>query len=79
MSDDWFLRVTGFKEHSYGDTQTLLELDGKTLRSKVNGRSFCIGQFEMASLADLRARVALGTGEAPRSWHGPPTYSEALT
>lgn len=41
-----------------------LEIDGTTLRSQVNGKTYNMGTFEMASLADLRARVAAGTGAA---------------
>ena len=62
MRDDWFSRLTGFNEGPYSTTRELLEVNGSTLRSKVNDRSFCIGQFEMPSLADLRLRVAQGTG-----------------
>ena len=61
MRDDWFSRLTGFNEGPYSTTRELLEVNGSTLRSKVNDRSFCIGQFEMPSLADLRLRVAQGT------------------
>ena len=59
---DWFKRITGFDESTYARTRALLEVDGSTLRSRVNGRSYGIGEFEMASLDDLRARVAGGTG-----------------
>ena len=61
MRDDWFSRLTGFNEGPYTTTKELLQVDGPTLRSKVNGRSFCIGQFKMTSLADLRLQVAQGT------------------
>lgn len=64
MRDDWFSRLTGFQEGPYSSTRDLLEVNDSTLRSKVNGRSFRIGQFEMASLADLRTRVTLETGTA---------------
>ena len=37
-------------------------MHGSILRSKVNGRSYRIGEFELASLNDLRARVAGGAG-----------------
>jgi len=58
----WFERLTGFVESTYAATRAQLEVHGTTLRSKANGRSYGIGVFEMASLADLRARVADGTG-----------------
>ena len=59
---NWFIRLTGFPEKSYAATRAQLEVQGTTLRSKVNGRSYAIGTFEMASLASLRARVAEGLG-----------------
>lgn len=89
---NWFSRLTGFYEHSYASTQALLEVNGDTLRSKVNGRSFGIGQFEMVSLAELRARVAhvgqdqkskrptclsVVTGDV-RQMHQQPEYANAL-
>ena len=89
MRDDWFSRLTGFNEGPYSTTRELLEVSGSTLRSKVNDRSFCIGQFEMASLADLRLRVAQGTGASGpnrvsivtgdvRKMHQVPEYAGAL-
>ena len=89
MRDDWFSRLTGFNEGPYSTTRELLEVSGSTLRSKVNDRSFCIGQFEMPSLADLRLRVAQGTGASGpnrvsivtgdvRKMHQMPEYAGAL-
>lgn len=89
MRDDWFSRLTGFNEGPYSTTRELLEVNGTTLRSKVNARSFCIGQFEMPSLADLRLRVAQGTGASGpnrvsivtgdvRKMHQMPEYAGAL-
>ena len=89
MRDDWFSRLTGFNEGPYDTTRELLEVNGSTLRSKVNDRSFCIGQFEMASLADLRLWVAEGTGASGpnrvsivtgdvRKMHQMPEYAGAL-
>ena len=89
MRDDWFSRLTGFNEGPYSTTRELLEVNGTTLRSKVNDRSFCIGQFEMPSLADLRLRVTQGTGASGpnrvsivtgdvRKMHQMPEYAGAL-
>ena len=89
MRDDWFSRLTGFNEGPYSTTRELLEVNGTTLRSKVNDRSFCIGQFEMPSLADLRLRVAQDTGASGpnrvsivtgdvRKMHQVPEYAGAL-
>lgn len=44
---DWFERLTGFQEGTYADTKGKLAVDGERLTSKVNGRSYGIGQFEM--------------------------------
>lgn len=89
MTDNWFHRLTGFNESGDTTTQERLEVIGGTLRSKVNGRSFGIGAFEMASLADLRARVAgskatqgptrvsIVTGDV-RQMHRLPEYRGAL-
>ena len=57
---DWFEKLTGFRETSYAATQRQLEIVGRTLRSKVNGQSYGIGELELASLADLRARAHEG-------------------
>ncbi|GAB2467305.1 hypothetical protein GCM10027082_18670 [Comamonas humi] len=59
---NWFERLTGFKETGYPEARAQLEVSAGMLRSKVNGRAYAIGTFEMASLADLRERVAAGSG-----------------
>ena len=89
MNDNWFRRLTGFNEGTFATTQDQLEVQGDSLRSKVNGRSFGIGHFEMASLADLRTRVAQGEGASTptqvsivtgdvRQMHQLPAYAGAL-
>jgi hypothetical protein len=86
---DWFTRITGFNESTYAATRAQLEVHGSTLRSKANGRSYGIGEFELASLDDLRARVAGGTGAEGRprvqivtgdvrKMHQAPEYAGAL-
>ncbi|MCA1398405.1 MULTISPECIES: hypothetical protein [unclassified Bradyrhizobium] len=86
---DWFTRITGFNESTYAATRAQLEVHGSTLRSKANGCSYGIGEFELASLDDLRARVAGGTGAAGqarvrivtgdvRKMHQVPEYAGAL-
>ena len=89
MHHNWFSRLTGFNEEAYATTQAQLEVQGSTLRSKVNGRSFGIGRFEMVSLAKLRQRVAqeqvkvaptqvsIVTGDV-RQMHQMPQYARAL-
>lgn len=89
MNDNWFSRLTGFNEEAYATTQAQLEVQGNILRSKVNGRSYGIGQFEMVSLADLRLRVGQDKGtSAPtkvsivtgdvRQMHQRPEYAGTL-
>lgn len=57
---DWFERLTGFQEGAYADTKAKLAVDGERLVSKVNGRSYGIGRFDMLSLTELRQRAAAG-------------------
>jgi hypothetical protein len=57
MPPNWFESLTGFTEDPTAVRQHL-EVVGDQLRSKVNGRSYGIGQLEVLSLAELRARVA---------------------
>lgn len=59
---DWFNRLTGFTESSYAQTREQLEVQGNSLRSKVNDRSYGIGTFEMVSLQELRHRVGANSG-----------------
>ena len=63
---DWFERLTGFAEGAYADTKAKLVVDGERLVSKVNGRSYGIGRFDMVSLAELRQRAAAAGGAAGR-------------
>lgn len=89
MNTNWFSRLTGFNETTYDTTRNQLEVEGKTLRSKVNGRRFGIGHFEMISLSDLRLQVAQGAGPSEptnvsivtgdvRKMHQLPEYAGAL-
>jgi hypothetical protein len=57
---DWFERLTGFREAGYESTRQQLEVVGRQLRSRVNGQSYGIGEFEPVSLETLRQRVPLG-------------------
>ena len=86
---DWFTRITGFNESTYATTRAQLEVHGSKLRSRTNGRSYGIGEFELPSLDDLRARVANGTGVQGRprvqivtgdvrKMHQAPEYAGAL-
>jgi hypothetical protein len=55
---DWFERITGFREGAYDETRSRLLVEGSHLHSRVNGKSYVIGTFELVSLDDLRRRVA---------------------
>jgi hypothetical protein len=63
---DWFEKLTGFRETSYAATQAKLKVDGHQLQSLVNGKSYGIGELELASLHDLRERVQSSGGLAGR-------------
>lgn len=59
---DWFERRIEFRETGYDETRKRMEIDGRSLRSRVNGRSYAIGELELVSLRTLRERVAAGEG-----------------
>lgn len=63
---DWFSTVTGFPERARPDTRAHLAVDGLQLGSLVTGRSWCIGDLETPSVAELRTRArevqSAGTG-----------------
>ena len=54
---DWFERLTGFREGGYSEAKARLRLEAGRLVSSVNGRSYQVGEFEVVSLAVLRARA----------------------
>ena len=56
---DWFERITGFEEEEYASTQARLQVDGAALVNEVTGRRWAMGQLEVISLAELRARAAV--------------------
>src|SRR5439155_21396878 len=59
---DWFERLTGFRETSYDETRRRLEVDGCRLRSRVNGKSYAIGELELLSVQTWRERVHAAGG-----------------
>jgi hypothetical protein len=61
---DWFEKLTGFQETNYDDTRANLQVEGKRLRSLVNGKDYGIGDLELVSLETLRGRVNAG-GKMP--------------
>ena len=86
---DWFEKLFGFREVDYEATRQRLVVEGSTLRSLVNGRSFGVGKLELASLQSLRERVR-DAGGLPgrlrakiirgdvRQLHRAPEYAGAL-
>jgi hypothetical protein len=85
----WFPTLFGAPEGTPDETRRLFDLQGRTLRSRANGRSFAIGAFTLPSLAQLREQVAAGSGPAGRpairivqgdvrKMHQMPEYAGAL-
>ena len=68
MTASWFEELMGFPEGSYQETKRNLEVVGETLRSRVNGRTYAIGELETP---------VIGRVTSPRRKHGSPTPREA--
>ena len=54
---DWFEELFGFRETSVKTVRENIEVKGSHLHSKVNGKSYCIGQLTTPSLKELRFAV----------------------
>ena len=56
---DWFARLFGFTEaaHTYEEIQNLLVVNGTTITSKKNNKSYQIGNFKREQLGAQRARI----------------------
>ena len=54
---DWFEHLTGFTEMGYNETRARLAVEGRELVSRVSGQRHGIGELELVSLKNLRARV----------------------
>jgi hypothetical protein len=63
---DWFELLTGFREAPYEETRAMFEVEGKQLRSLVNGKSWAIGELELVSLNALRQRARTTGGSSGR-------------
>jgi len=63
---DWFERLTGFREGTYQETQAKLKVDGRQIRSLVNGKSYGIGEFKLVTLQTLRDRAQSAGGTSGR-------------
>lgn len=56
----WFETLTGFPEESPETVRANITVEGNTLKSRVNRKSFVCGELETPSLAELRERVHSG-------------------
>jgi hypothetical protein len=54
---DWFEAITGFQETTYKQTRAQLFVEDGRLHSRVNKKSYGIGELELVSLDDLRQRA----------------------
>jgi hypothetical protein len=63
---DWFEKLTGFRETPERVRADLMVAGGR-ITSRVNGRSYGVGELELPSLAELRQRVAAVPSPASRS------------
>ena len=63
MLQDWFARLTGFREESYDVTRSRLVVEGDELVSTVNGSRYGIGTLSLPTLTELRARVVVPHGK----------------
>lgn len=55
--ESWFSQLFGFREGSYDETRQRFAVEGTTLRSLANDRSFPVGTFSTPTLASLRERA----------------------
>lgn len=85
--EDWFERLTGFREEGYEDTRGRLRVEGDELVSMVNDERYGIGSLTMPTLAKLRVQVDLPDGPRStvrcvtgdvRAMHAEPEYATAL-
>jgi len=58
----WFERIFGFEEGDWASTQAQFAMEGTTLTSRANGRSFDAGLFETPSVEALRAAAGPARG-----------------
>jgi hypothetical protein len=86
-SQDWFERLTGFREDDYASTQRRLVVDGDELHSTGNDNRYGIGNLSLPTLANLRSRVNLPAGQRStvrclagdaRALHAQPEFDGAL-
>ncbi|MCV7007528.1 hypothetical protein [Mycobacterium gordonae] len=87
MTLNWFEQLMGFTESDYATTQRRLVVNGDTLTSTVNGKSYGIGQLSLPTLAELRTSTPNSSGTRTtvrpmvgdvRRLHADPTLRGAL-
>ncbi|CAK0834131.1 unnamed protein product [Prorocentrum cordatum] len=61
---DWFRELLGFREVDEATVKANLRLEGSTLHSKANGKSFEVGVFSTPSLEELREQGRRALAEA---------------
>jgi hypothetical protein len=86
-SNDWFERITGFREDGYAATQRRLLVEGDELVSTVSGKRHGVGNLTLPTLAELRSRVNPDRGQRSsvqvlagdvRALHANPAFEGAL-
>ncbi|MCP4073647.1 MAG: hypothetical protein GY742_18230 [Hyphomicrobiales bacterium] len=58
MTKDWFEVLTGFPERNSETVRENLSVDGSSLCSEVNGKTYSIGSFQCITLEELRKETA---------------------
>lgn len=56
--NDWFERLTGFREEDDESTQRRLQVEATALMNTITGQSFAMGRLEVVSLAELREHAS---------------------
>jgi hypothetical protein len=57
----WFEKLTGFQEESPEQVYKNISIDGKLLKSHINGKEYAYGLLETPNLAELRKRANYST------------------
>ena len=55
----WFEKLMGFEEVSHENVQKNIEIVGDRMVSRINGKSYQWGKFEVPTLEELRERIVL--------------------
>jgi hypothetical protein len=63
--ESWFEKLTGFVEQSPEQVRNLITLQGETMHSVTNGKSFRCGILEIPTLGELRTKAKTVGSERP--------------